>query len=381
MTKRIVSTEKFLALKNSLDREDPRPLYHQLERGLRQMIEQGNIESGDRLPNDVELSNILGISHLTLKKALSRLVEQKLLIRSRGAGTFIRDHIRQTPTIGFFYFAESESVMAKRAEYIQRYLAVHGYDLKIVAFDEDFYDRVNLWQEVRAKQLSGAIFVALESDNCRRQLKDLEARGFPHVRLGNKFFAEELSAPLIKGNERKKTIDCLTRLWNLGHRKIGLIANRKKGETDEAYLDFYRDKDFQERWLMILGFWGPLEQYRQIPGSQLARGYLESNRDITAVLVEHAIFCEDVLRQTELMGRRVPEDLSVVALTDTINLDICGVSAMPLLPKAEAEKACQVLLKVLKNGWPREKKLVLVDYDFLDRGSIAPVKEFAETVK
>ncbi|HOM43148.1 MAG TPA: GntR family transcriptional regulator, partial [Bacillota bacterium] len=64
MTKRIVSTEKFLALKNSLDREDPRPLYHQLERGLRQMIEQGNIESGDRLPNDVELSNILGISHL-----------------------------------------------------------------------------------------------------------------------------------------------------------------------------------------------------------------------------------------------------------------------------------------------------------------------------
>ena len=96
---------------------------------------------------------------------------------------------------------------------------------------------------------------------------------------------------------------------------------------------------------------------------------------------EHAIFCEDVLRQTELMGRRVPEDLSVVALTDTINLDICGVSAMPLLPKAEAEKACQVLLKVLKNGWPREKKLVLVDYDFLDSGSIAPVKEFAETVK
>ncbi len=367
--------DKILELKNSLHREDPTPLYHQLERKMREMIEKGVLESGERLPNDMDLSRALDVNHLTLKKALSRLAGEGLIDRSPKAGTFVRERVLQTPTLGFFYFAEAQLGMSLAAEYMQRYLVSHGYDLKIVAFNEDFYDQTDLWDEVRKKQLSGAILVALGAENCLKQLGKLEKKGFPHVRLGNKYFIDELEAPSIRGNDAKRMTDALEYLWSLGHRRIGLTCMKEKW-GEEGYREFYRDREFQERWLMVLGFWGPPEQYRTIPGVQLARGYLESNPDITAFLSDHALFCRDVMTQAEGMGRKIPEDLSVISINETLMVpENPRLSFMRLSLQAEAEKACEALLKVLKGEWKKGDKEVLVDYDFVERSSVAPVRE------
>jgi GntR family transcriptional regulator len=50
---------------------------------------QGRYRAGDRIPPEAELVAALGVSRVTVRSALARLVERGLLERRRGSGTFL----------------------------------------------------------------------------------------------------------------------------------------------------------------------------------------------------------------------------------------------------------------------------------------------------
>jgi DNA-binding GntR family transcriptional regulator len=70
-----------------VDRLSPIPLYYQVATRLEQMIEAGELPVGSRLENEVDLSDQLGVSRPTMRRAISYLVERGLLVRRRGIGT------------------------------------------------------------------------------------------------------------------------------------------------------------------------------------------------------------------------------------------------------------------------------------------------------
>ena len=65
------------------------PLYIQVAESLRQRIIAGDLEPGSKLPSEAELAASLGINHLTLRKSLRILSEQKLISQRQGRGTFV----------------------------------------------------------------------------------------------------------------------------------------------------------------------------------------------------------------------------------------------------------------------------------------------------
>lgn len=65
------------------------PLYHQLYEGLRSQILSGELEPGDMLPTENELLDRHGISRNTVRQALDLLVNDGLIVRERGRGTFV----------------------------------------------------------------------------------------------------------------------------------------------------------------------------------------------------------------------------------------------------------------------------------------------------
>ena len=122
-------------LNDWLRRDHPNPLYYQLEKKLCALIEHGILLPGERLPGDVELSQMLGIGTTTVRKTFARMSQRGLINRIPRAGTFVAEQEeKQLPTIGFFYYLQAETIMVKRAEHIQKYLAKHNYDLKPVSF-------------------------------------------------------------------------------------------------------------------------------------------------------------------------------------------------------------------------------------------------------
>ena len=70
-----------------VDRLSPIPLYYQVATRLEEMIESGELPVGSRLENELDLSDQLGVSRPTMRRAISYLVERGLLVRRRGIGT------------------------------------------------------------------------------------------------------------------------------------------------------------------------------------------------------------------------------------------------------------------------------------------------------
>jgi len=73
----------------ALDTESAQPLYLQLQRALRRTIDGGVLGPEDALPPERQLARALGISRITVRKAIDVLVAEGRLVSRRGAGNFV----------------------------------------------------------------------------------------------------------------------------------------------------------------------------------------------------------------------------------------------------------------------------------------------------
>lgn len=81
-----------------LDPADHLPLYQQLERALRRAIEERLLAPEDVLPPERQLATDLGVSRITVRKAIDMLVAEGYLVRRQGAGNFVRSRIDKSFT-------------------------------------------------------------------------------------------------------------------------------------------------------------------------------------------------------------------------------------------------------------------------------------------
>jgi len=72
-----------------LDKSTPIPLYFQLKEIIKDKIDSGKLKPGDILPSERELSQVYQISRPTIRQALKELVNEGLLYREKGKGTYV----------------------------------------------------------------------------------------------------------------------------------------------------------------------------------------------------------------------------------------------------------------------------------------------------
>lgn len=72
-----------------LQRQQPVPLYYQLELHLRDAFESGRLRPGDQIPPEKELSRMYNVSRVTVREALRRLEEDGLISRMPRRGTIV----------------------------------------------------------------------------------------------------------------------------------------------------------------------------------------------------------------------------------------------------------------------------------------------------
>ena len=76
---------------NLLEKKSQSPLYQQLMMRIKNDILAGAYPSGGRIPSEEVLCNTYFVSRVTVRKALLDLVQEGLLIRRQGKGTFVAD--------------------------------------------------------------------------------------------------------------------------------------------------------------------------------------------------------------------------------------------------------------------------------------------------
>lgn len=77
------------------DRSDATPLYIQLANNLRHAIKEGAVKVGGALPSERMLTEQTGASRVTIRKAILQLVEEGLLLRRQGSGTYLAPRFEQ----------------------------------------------------------------------------------------------------------------------------------------------------------------------------------------------------------------------------------------------------------------------------------------------
>lgn len=69
--------------------ESTTPLYHQLFTLIKNEIQNGILKPGDLLPAESQLCSQYNLSRSTVRQALNQLVEENLVIRRRGKGSYV----------------------------------------------------------------------------------------------------------------------------------------------------------------------------------------------------------------------------------------------------------------------------------------------------
>lgn len=72
-----------------LDKNSPIPLYYQIKEALQEMIDNGELSPGNPVPSERDLCECFAISRMTAGKAVTALVNEGILYRERGRGTFV----------------------------------------------------------------------------------------------------------------------------------------------------------------------------------------------------------------------------------------------------------------------------------------------------
>jgi GntR family transcriptional regulator len=100
--------------KLALQEPSSTPLYIQLANNLRNHIKTGGIASGDALPSERDLCEIMSASRVTIRKAIDRLIAEGLLFRKQGSGTFVSPHI-EAPSAFLSSFSEDAGTRGAKA--------------------------------------------------------------------------------------------------------------------------------------------------------------------------------------------------------------------------------------------------------------------------
>ncbi|MGG0788602.1 GntR family transcriptional regulator [Peribacillus simplex] len=89
-----------------IQKNSPSPIYHQLEEEIKGAIQSLELVPGEMIPSEKEYTEKYGISRMTVRQAISNLVNGGYLYRKRGKGTFVAQQKLEQPLQGLTNFSE-----------------------------------------------------------------------------------------------------------------------------------------------------------------------------------------------------------------------------------------------------------------------------------
>lgn len=104
------------------DYDDTMPAYEQVKRFITNHIQSGEWEAGRRVPSEVELIEQLGVSKMTVNRAMRELTAAGIIMRRQGVGSFVSKTKPQSALLEMRDIAEEIEARGSR----------HSADIKIL---------------------------------------------------------------------------------------------------------------------------------------------------------------------------------------------------------------------------------------------------------
>ncbi len=131
----------------TIDTESKAPLHNKVERMMRALIEQPRYRNGELLPKEVDIADQLGIARNTVRHAISKLVNEGLLIRKKGFGTKVA--AKRIPTKLDSWWSFTKEMQAQGIEVVNFEL-----DVQTLAAGEEVAAAFNIKKSTKLVRMS-----------------------------------------------------------------------------------------------------------------------------------------------------------------------------------------------------------------------------------
>lgn len=89
-----------------IDKASPVPIYYQIQQVIKDQIKRGEWSIGEAIPSERILSEQFEVSRMTIRQAVQGLVDEGVLTRKRGSGTYVSNEKVEQPLKGVTSFTK-----------------------------------------------------------------------------------------------------------------------------------------------------------------------------------------------------------------------------------------------------------------------------------
>lgn len=289
----------------------------QLANTLRESIKSGKYISGQVLPSERELGESTGLSRTTIRRALQILVDQGILHRVQGSGTFVRKSLMETPApqmLGLIVPSMNNPYYGELAYAIEREAISRGYQLVVGQFRYSSNGEANyLLRYAENDSVKGVLVVPDPDEPPIDSYNYLAQQGKPFIFVSR--LIGGISSDSVVPDRINGAYELVKHLIGLGHRHIAYIRGVPP-VFDSQKLGY-------ERALQDAGV--PINEDLMIslncPGDEAGEKgvdiLFQRHVPFTAIFARNDNTAIGVLRKLRQLGLRVPEDISITGFDNT----------------------------------------------------------------
>jgi DNA-binding LacI/PurR family transcriptional regulator len=353
----------------SLDPASPQPLYLQLANFLRRQIAIGAWRPNDRLPAEVELCQQFDVSRGTVRQAMDLLVNQGLLQRIPGKGTFVTGVTVQprSQLIGIVVPYLRDSLIMDVLRGAESVLRRNGYSLIFCHSEGDLQLERAQIEQLQRKGTSGLILFPVAAAAEAMLLSEILDPQMPLVIIDRRL--PDLQASQVLVDNAGGAYRAVEHLLALGHRRIACISVPERPSSIAERIRGY-EQALREAGILPLaaislaiGKHSSQDSVPRYTAEELAPidQLLSVQEPPTALFCVNDFIALGVMQHVLACGLKVPQDLAIAGFDD---IALAPYMPVPLTTVAQPKheigvRAAQLLLDQIAGGVPEHREIVL----------------------
>ena len=362
-----------------MDQDSYLPKYLKIKKYIKQLIEEEKIKPGEKIPSEYELANKHEVSRHTIRKALDLLLQEGLLYKEQGVGTFYGGRADDSSKmVGFVSISVHDYIFSDILTGIDDALHEAGYQL-LLGNSKDNIDReADIINNMLERDIDGLIIEPAKSSYEENNIDifyEIREQNIPVVIIDSAFTDDSFSYVVVDDVRGGKT--ATSYLIASGHSRIAIIYKDSHLPGRQRFLGYKRALEDAGRPLLT-------EFIKSYHFSELEtpdKFSDEINKIVDSLLSYEpsptAIFCfndqvaVEVKEHLNLTGKSIPDDISLIGYDDSklVKLNNIGITSISHPKKLAGEKAAEIILKNLQEDDISSEKIIF-EPELVKRNSV-----------
>jgi DNA-binding LacI/PurR family transcriptional regulator len=300
---------------------DPTPFYEQIEKLLKYEIRSGQLKEGNQLGSHNELAKKYDVSLITIKKALSNLIKDGILISRIGKGTFVSSghnklDISKHKSIGLVIRDLNHPFFSPIVKSVERKVSELGYNLLLASSAGDIEKEENQIAHFKRIGVSGLIIASMSLDyTATDYIKKLQLTNFPYIMIS---YMHDPDYWYVGIEQELGGYLATKHLIDLGYKTIGCVHGGKGNLLGEIRKNGYcralseNNISFDSHLINYLD----QTKTRFESGNDLGKEFLKFKKKPEALFFYTDSAAMGFLQSALEGGMNIPEDLAIIGFND-----------------------------------------------------------------